>query len=420
MNPKKGTVILIISTICACLIAVSMLCILPLFSRPIIGFYSINSETREAISLAIDSVQKETERNFKTLVYSTEVSLQQQLQKVKQPDILFLFNGESNQYPQQLADKKKTSLPGKIISDMPGSVKNIATKITDGTITGVPLLLDHYEVAIDRMVLGLTGTQTINSWADIEAFAQKALESGIIAPIVFAGQDDRQLLDITGALAESLAGSQAWQTASEKILAASGDAAYSGILADLSNDANAPLYATIQKLAAWYTQGILGHQTFSLTPNDVRNYMDAGLSAIVIMPLSMHRTVRNDTISRYSAIFFPSEIPTSARHLAAPVIMAIPLSKKAFTQDILTALTKNDIQEVLARSSGLAPAQANSNVADRQADDVRYWVAATNAPLPALSEAAFTNDARRSACVKALRNLILATADTMEREKRGY
>ena len=39
----------------------------------------------------------------------------------------------------------------------------------------------------------------------------------------------------------------------------------------------------------------------------------------------------------------------------------------------------------MSRATGLAPVFAQCRTPDRQADDVRYWVAATNAPLAGLS-----------------------------------
>ena len=52
-------------------------------------------------------------------------------------------------------------------------------------------------------------------------------------------------------------------------------------------------------------------------------------------------------------------------------------------------LSRELIQGKLADDTGLVPVLANCHVPDHQADDIRYWIAATNAPLVPLGDAIF-------------------------------
>lgn len=51
----------------------------------------------------------------------------------------------------------------------------------------------------------------------------------------------------------------------------------------------------------------------------------------------------------------------------------------------LAAAISNSKQELLCKETGLAPVQKNSQVPDHQADDVRYWLAASLGPATPLA-----------------------------------
>ncbi|ULQ58822.1 hypothetical protein K7I13_09780 [Brucepastera parasyntrophica] len=58
--------------------------------------------------------------------------------------------------------------------------------------------------------------------------------------------------------------------------------------------------------------------------------------------------------------------------------------------------------------SGLAPVNSNAEAPDRQADDVRYYAAASEQPLPEIGIAAFADPAKRTQFAQMIRNYLLA------------
>ena len=91
------------------------------------------------------------------------------------------------------------------------------------------------------------------------------------------------------------------------------------------------------------------------------------------------------------------------RTFSAPIIMAIPYSKNKIAMDSIKKLATVEYQERLSIKTGLAPVQKNCAIPDRQADDVRYWVAASEVPFVGLSEAAFTDAKTRKMFADILR-----------------
>jgi hypothetical protein len=144
---------------------------------------------------------------------------------------------------------------------------------------------------------------------------------------------------------------------------------------------------------------------------DILAFMENAQCAAVIMPLSFHRTIPVRFLDKYpESICFPSQIRASERGLTAPVLYAIPLAKNKKKQsaahDLSSLLETPLTQGKLSSRSGLAPALGRAETPDIQADDVRFWVASTNAPLANLSNAAFAGKTSLAAFASSLREYI--------------
>lgn len=379
-----------------------------------VAFYGLNDMQKKAIITELSEV---TGNKGKKILYNfTELNdaLPVAPQLKGKYDILFtLFGKNEEQVLAATPEKKeeKVALASTILDGTTISVHQKAVITKSGNIAAVPLLLDHCEIDIDRSVLKQCGIKTIASWLDIEKFAVAA-QKYIPQPVVFAGGDSDSFLGMMGALTESLSGKKAYDDAvaaiQQKLYNRDKKAPeltvndYDELIASLAESDDAPLHNAVQLLLRWQRLGLLHSEVFQMTNADVLAFMDAKIAAVTFMTLTEHRTVEHETIERYSSIYYPSERTATLRSFSAPVIAAIPRSTEKNTELTIAHLIAPSVQESLSRGCGLAPVQANCHVADHQADDVRYWIAATNAPLAPLGQAAFTDRSTRDTFSKQL------------------
>lgn len=136
-------------------------------------------------------------------------------------------------------------------------------------------------------------------------------------------------------------------------------------------------------------------------------FMQTEIVTAAFQNLSEHRTFERPVIAKYTSVYIPAETETSVRFFTSPVILGISLSKDKIARAAIEKLS-NEFQSQLSFATGLAPVQANCSVPDVQADDVRYWVAASDEPLPALADWIFTTKGQKNAFAEALRNLLRA------------
>ena len=412
MKISKRSLIIIISSVALVLLVAGILIMVNSknFKPQVrVAYYELTDGQKKAITTQLQSLT--TNKGIKPSYTFTDLDPAAPLlsQLKNRYDVVFTPLGKNATTVVSSISKKneeKVSLPQSVLDGATISVHQEALQNADGTIAALPLLLDHYEIDIDRTVLNQCGIKTIASWHDIEAFAFAA-QKYIKSPIVFAGGDYDTFLGIFGALVESFSGKQAYETAVSTLTKAMDDAEknkitlngadYDTLIKQLSETANAPFYNAVQIMARWQRLGLLNQETFHMTKADVSAFMEAKNAAIVFMTLAQHRDVEHNTIERYSSIYYPSEQSATLRFFSAPVISGVPLTKNKNMQSVVAKLASSDIQEQLSRDSGLAPIQANCRVADHQADDVRYWIAATNAPVAPLGKAVFTDAASEKA-----------------------
>ena len=114
------------------------------------------------------------------------------------------------------------------------------------------------------------------------------------------------------------------------------------------------------------------------------------------MSLEDHRAASQKTISRYTSIYFPSEHGANARVFTGKTYYAIPMVKSAKAASLLSEIVTPETQEALSRATGVAPVLAQCRVPDKQADDARYWIAATTVPLPGLSNETYLSKQQKA------------------------
>ena len=385
-NLKKYKVTLIFAGIAMVCASICTVCVVKILSKPVIGFYGIDPATQNAICTVIENWSGEkngSKFKFKTL--DSAKTLESQLFLGTKPELLFTTSGSSVKIAAHSASKN-AALTSELLAKMASSFRGAAISgKKNGTVAALPLVCGHFEISVNTTAFRNSGMKAIATWDDIEKFL-KIQKKSLSNPLIFAGKDPEVFLDLLGALTEALDGAEEYEKACALIEEAKEKKWKASALAEeLCGSYNAPLYTAAKKLSEWFTQGLLSRDCFNLTGKDVNAFLKAKLSSVVFMPLYAHRTVEQDAIKRFSTIYFPSERSPGTRKFTGEIIYGVPQKKNSLNSRLALYLASEAGQEELSRATGLAPVFAQCRTPDRQADDVRYWIAATNTPLAGLS-----------------------------------
>ena len=382
---KKYKVAVIFAGFAVVFAGICIFCAVNLFSKPVIGFYGIDPTVQKSICSVIENWNKKVGQKFEFKTLDPSKTLESHFFLGKKPDLLFTVSGNSVKTAAEEASKK-AAVSENSLQKMTSSIKMSAIRGENpGTVSALPLLTGNFEISINTSSFRTSGMNAIATWSDIERFL-KIQKKKLDYPVIFAGKDSDLMLDFLGALTEAFDGVAEYKKAVEIIEHAKNKKwKVSEVAEQLCGSYNAPLYASAKQLSKWYNAGLLNRDVFNLSQKDVNAFLQARLATMVFMPLSQHRTVENRTIERFSTIYFPSEKAPGERSFTAEIIYAVPQKKNRLNTLLIEYLNSDSGQEDLSRATGLAPVFAQCRTPDRQADDVRYWVAATNAPLAGLS-----------------------------------
>lgn len=380
---NKKTVSLIVAI--ALLLAVIIGIFVP--KKQIIAFYDLSESEVSGLKSALEAQGADifNPKKFKYIEYDNSLDLKKQLSR--KPSILFAKGGqEFNRAITSAKTKTSLVLTGDL-SALTSSMKGLVlTK--DKNIVAVPVLSSNMEIAVNMNLYRRSGMNTISTWGDIEKFAEIS-KNKEKSGIMFDCKNADNFLDMTGALIESFDGRDAYHQAVKIIndtAAESSTFNAQKIVQNLMSLEGSPLNTTVQTLKRWEQKGLLFAGTFNASQADVNSFMKNDNVSLTFITLSTHRQIPRDTIERYTSIYLPSEIAPSSRAFTAPAVYAASFRKNKKTTALFNALISKEGQEKLCAQTGLAPVLAQCKTVDRQADDARYWVAATNPPLQGLSQ----------------------------------
>ncbi|MCR5724022.1 MAG: hypothetical protein K6G80_02920 [Treponema sp.] len=394
LNKHKKLVIISICAVFSIILLSSILTV-SVQKKPSIAFYNIPEQT-------VSGLQELLGDSFSYVTLNSSRPLAWELEKRAKPAMVITPSGKALQDAKK-AVSKKVQLGTGILKDATSSIRELSIADKSKEIKALPVLSSHLEIAVQTQELKKAGKKIINSWYDLEQFAIAANEkSG--TKIAFAGKDSALLLDILGAMTEAISGKQSYENAVQLIEIAedknhNNKAEFNGeeTAKALAGSPDTPLYEAVRMLNRWYKEGILFPETFSLEQKTVQALMENKSTCAVIMTLDAHRQAAHTTISRYSSIYFPSNIPAYSRAFTAPVYFAVPLKNNRQVIKAALQLISVQSQEALSRTTGLAPVLARCRTPDKQSDDARYWVAATNSPLAGLSRDISLSESQQAA-----------------------
>ncbi len=399
---KKILIISSLIVFVAAAVAVVCLCIIPQKKLPSknalnIAFYDSDPAIETAFTSLITDFADTNQKTVNFYKIDKETELSAQIKKNKL-DLILAPAGYAVKNAVAVADDK-AGAPDECLGQMFLTMQQSALTKND-KIVAVPLIFDNLEINIEYSAFSMSGLQAINTWQDIEEFAA-IQKKKIDYPLSFAGSDPVFLLDLLGALGEAFEGADAYNEAAQ-ILIQSVAAGSSGFDAkQIANEIfivpDAPLAYSLYYLKQLIKNGYATPACRELKHTDVNSFMLQRVTNMFFTTLSIHRTYDVKAVERYSSIYVPSKTSASQRHFTSTITYAVPVSsgKKESVDSLIEYLVSTKIQEQLCQKTGLAPVLANCSTCDKQADDARFWVAATSTPLAGLGHEANLSDSQK-------------------------
>lgn len=377
-------------------------------SKVTVGFYNLDDAQQKSFTQIVSELceEKNIPVNFFKIEKDDDFSKQITENKI---NLVLAPAGFAVQKAVDAADKN-VSILADTTSGMFTSMRQAVIQ-SDGAIKAIPLIFDNLEINIEISAFKMSGMEQIATWNDIEQFAQ-IQKRELDYPVSFAGAESDFLLDLLGALGEAFDGYEAYNRAAE-ILKDAVAAKKDGAVFDAATVANkifidpdAPLPYSMYYLKQLVKKGYITTASKELIHRDIGSYIQQRVTKAFFTTLSVHRTYDVNAVSRFSTIYVPSKNEAGLRHFTATTTFAVPLTTSQNVEYIIEQLVETETQSTLSQITGLAPVLANCRTPDQQADDARYWVAATNAPLAGLSREAELTDEEIKALGNEIRTLV--------------
>ncbi len=419
INWKKNRKVIIASG-AAALLGLSVLLLLlvsaELKLHKTVAFYDLPEKYEDMIRPYFSDVRNSRNKRLKVkcLTLDSSQPLKKQLKKI---DMVFTNYGAKADEAVATIDPKNRELFFADSSCLRGSSmaatqKGVSTFFSgNGRISMVPILFDGYELLLSKKSLYETQSVVVHSWGDVEAFARRS-RNFCVSPVAFAGGDDDSLLGVMSALIESFEGTESYEELVRQVRN------YKGSVNDLVKEVTREgksMHEALKRLCLWKREGLLNAEIMNLGKDDLMVFLDSQRNAVTILPLSEHRRIDSSIVQDYTTIpiysnesffYFPGMRAMNTRAVISPVVCGISFTKDQALKSQLELLTRTEAQEDLSRRSGIAPLLANCRIPDIQADDVRFWIAATSRPLTPMGQAAFSSDSRKKEFCDAIRTII--------------
>lgn len=359
-----------------------------------VAFYGMNEVQSGAIKQVLESVKNS--KGKKNLYYYTEfdssLSLNSQLKK--KYDLVFAPSGKNLKDAINSIKIKKAFYNSKEFVDLfTSSMIEKAEEYSinnDGKIFAVPLFCDNVEILYNK--------NTYNKDYSLDG-------------VLFAGADDEMLLNTFGAIIECVQGFEAVLKAEEKIATEKNYYSEDFIAEIFEKD----LKPSVEELKRLLNSDDRTRACMNYTENDLSSLIEQDGVKKMINTLSFHRTLDLKKIRSYkslceltneNSVYFPAINKVGKRKLSAQTYCVLPMKSKKQLKTICDALIQKDNQTILSSETGLGPVVAQCQIPDLEADDVRYWIAATSSPLDFFSNAAFTTKEQRKTFAEILRSKI--------------
>ena len=366
--------------------------------KPTVVFYKLDEKTVDALKSEISSMKKENGKEFKFTYEILDPQIPMSSQKaLKKASLVFAaLDSDVEEYAK--TSSKVVVQKESIIANTPSTTKEAFIN-EKKEVYAVPLLYDFYILDINRGMFEQSGLSYLGVIDDLKNFAKWSSENKD-APLMFPGKEDDGMVDFIGGYVEAVYGSDVLENAAAKLYQAfksdykANDAKYTS-LTQVSEEMISeggllnPAFKEIRKMVA--DKSISG-TSFYMNETDFVFFMEGAYTCAMGNRLSQHRLIEHKKANVFSTVYFPGKNLNNDRKFQALSICALSQSKDKNITSIINLLASSR-QSSLSLKTGLAPVDSSCSASDRQSDDVRYWLAASEGPVKPLSQSVPSMDA---------------------------
>lgn len=352
MSIKSNKKILIIVAVIVTAILLTFLLLIGRATKIGIYFYDVEDFSKKQIITYFESLEK------------IKVQINDNLEK---SDLIFSYTN-----PLLNSDNYK-SINDVNVSVLPTSMRALGVTDNKNRI-GLPLQLDHIELLFRKSLIDFEdGKETFSTIGELEEILLSHVEPGFY-PLMIDGKSNSSLLDLIYLLTVSYYGAEGYFSLIEYI-------------EDGSTDDLSQIEDVLNLLINWRKAGILHSEWLNFDSEVVLSFLKDELSIATILRLSEHRKLPLPILRQHEAIPFPLYKETIyASDIPMPTMFCSVLSDSKLKNEkidlLLSGLINNDFQKNLTFASGLGPVNSTSSVMDKQANDVRFWAAASGKIVP--------------------------------------
>ena len=364
--------------------------------KPTVAFYNVSEKVQNSILSEIQSMpvgKKNKTIRYNILILDGSIPLSAQ-KKAFKSDMIFATL-DSDVRDVALSPKIKAQ-DSALLDGMPSTTQKTAV-IKNEKLCAVPVLYDFYELDVFYPAFEESNIGKIDTWKDMKEFLHLTSNKEF-APLIFSGGEQNALTETFGRLVEAISGTDALINAEEKLYTAFKTGKkenVTAVLEELSKDRKI-LGAALNELKYLQKNQLINKSTLSFVSGDTFYFLNNSLCNSAFLKLSDHRKIDNQIINSYSSVYIPGDEKNSQRSFLAPTVCCLAAKNKKSVVSTLKMITSSR-QASLSKNSGLAPVNASCGTPDKQADDVRFWLAASDGPVMPLSGALPSDEMKTAA-----------------------
>ena len=367
-----------------------------------VGFYGIPKEYREAFQDLVEKDEAYGEISWRD--FSEDEVLSRRI--TREVDLLIGYNG----YLMESLTPKALTLSSSLGARYPRSLREspyFSPESEEGKreFKIMPILLNHYETAYFEVMQRRSGLPYPRSLEELENYAI-ACREWVETPMVCAGGEDENLFLLVSLLAESLAGAEGYESLVHALREQSDFAQVLNIPLEGKAPEGSRFGTLLDLLKEWQREGLLLADWYEADEPLVTVFMEDNHAALVFMSLEEHRDKPFQSIKYFQANPFPPAAGIKEATVE-PAISALIFYKTELTENLLSLFSSEVGQESLSAATRLGPAALKGAAFDIQADDARFFAAASpGGPVPDLGRAAFLSENDRAKIATQIRSYL--------------
>lgn len=362
-----------------------------------IAFYLLSNETVQAFQTALKDRFSGIEQRFDWRIIDPALSVSAFMEQ--NPQTAFVISSDNKSLFEARSFFIRHSQ--EVFQPLPSTfLNNIFVNDASDRFYAFPLLLNPVKLSCSAAVAEQLGLHSYIAWEDFDRLHQAAKASSIQFPCICAGGEDESLFAMISAVA-------AMQGASMKLE----DFAALGKDADLRTACPSALKAVLDTLVSWRVQGFLHPEWYRLIQSDIEVFMKFHSTALTAMPLSTSRQLGRDELEKYITMQIPLPQELSRKNMPTDVIVwtqaaAHESDSSSLINEIRDFLYSQETDELLARTTGLAPVFSAAQTTDSEASSGRYWAASSNMALPFFDNCVCTTAAEKKQLAESIRRYL--------------